>query len=230
MDAAALLEMATSGATPILAALALALGTIFFLDHRRARDPRRLANARMNAVLDHSYRDLQRDIISVDAKVFSDRREGLLGELVDAVDRYAAGLGGRAGLRALVFLAVAIGAGVGAGLLVFFQMPNAVSTCAGVGVAALSFMIIAGERRRRWILDFQDQLIEAVELFSRTIRTGYAVPAAIRHVGDELSAPVGPIFIRIADQEDIGIEPRKAIRDAARSVRLNDFTFFASRR
>lgn len=227
MDARAAIAAATQGPWPVIAALALALAAVLAMDRRRARDPRRLAAARLGAMLEHSLRDSRGVAAPTEATLFRTRRDGLLAVAGERLDRYAAGLGGRAGLRTLVLTGLAAGGAAGTGLAVFFGLPAAVAVAAGALAGALSFFFLAGERRRRWSLAFQDQLIEAVELFARTIRTGFAVPAAIRHTGDQLPEPVGPILRRIADQEDIGVEPRRAIREAALAVSMDDFTFFA---
>jgi Flp pilus assembly protein TadB len=95
------------------------------------------------------------------------------------------------------------------------------------GAAFAAFLIVRGEMRRRWMIAFLDLLVEAVELLTRSVRAGYAVPAAIRMVGKEIQAPVGPVFARIADEDDLGIEMRQALRNAAQRVALPDFTFLA---
>jgi Flp pilus assembly protein TadB len=98
---------------------------------------------------------------------------------------------------------------------------------AGVGLIAgvLVFHMARGELQRRWMVGFLDQLVEAVELLGRSVRSGYATPAAIRMVGKEIGEPVGPIFIQISDEDDLGIDLRVALRSAAERVGLPDFTF-----
>lgn len=209
-----------------LLVLGALLALTLWLERRHRRDPRRIGDARLAAMLDRTIGHEER-AAGQRLNVFLARRTGLRGAWENWLDRQGAGVGGRAGLRALSLIALAAAAGAAFGFAQVFKLGVGVAAVAGLGVGAGAFMVIASERRRRFVLAFQDQLIEAVELLSRCVRTGYAAPAAVRLVAKEMGEPVGPIFLRIADQEDIGVEPRKALRDAARSVQLPDFTFLA---
>jgi Flp pilus assembly protein TadB len=227
-EAEAIVAAVLEGPAIIVITLVMGLALTFMLDARRARDPRRLTQERLIAVLAHSWRDMGGESELLEAQVFRKRRTGLSGAAANWLDRVSAGLGGRAGLRNLAILSGALGVGAAVAVLTLLGMGPLLALVGGFGAGAGVFVIVGGARRHAWTMAFQDQLIEAVELLGRTIRAGYAAPAAVRHVGVELPPPVGPIFTRIADQEDLGVEPRKALRDAARAVQLKDFSFLAT--
>jgi Flp pilus assembly protein TadB len=216
------------GPAIIIAAFVIGIAVTVMLDARRARDPRLATQERLAAVLAHSWRDMRGESELLEAQVFRKRRSGLSGAAADWLDRVSSGLGGRAGLRNLALLSAALGVGAASAMLALLGIGPLGALVGGVCAGAGGFVIVGGARRRAWAMAFQDQLIEAVELLGRTIRAGYAAPAAVRHVGLEMPPPVGPIFTRIADQEDLGVDPRKALREAARAVQLKDFSFLAS--
>jgi Flp pilus assembly protein TadB len=97
----------------------------------------------------------------------------------------------------------------------------------GAGCGYVGFRMAESELRRRWSVAFLDQLVEAVELMTRSVRSGFTPSAAIRIVSTELGAPVGPLFARIADEDELGVDLRQSLRRAARRVRLPDFSFLA---
>jgi len=226
MNASALIDALTG---PALIVIALAVGAAFViaLDARLRNSPRARTAARLDAMLSHAMGGEETGAAALDADVFSVRKVGLRGATIRWLDRTAANIGGRKALRTL--FAIAAITGLGAGTFAALGPGMAPAHALGVGAAAglLAFWVVQGEMRRRWMISFLDQLVEGVELLTRSVRAGYAVPAAIRMVGKEIGAPVGPVFSQIGDEDYLGVDMRQALRSAARRVDLPDFTFLA---
>jgi len=65
-------------------------------------------------------------------------------------------------------------------------------------------------------------LPDAVDLVSRALRTGYALPSALVMVADEMSDPLGPEFRRTADELNYGLPFREALLNMVRRFPVSD--------
>ena len=223
MQAGALL----SGPGLAIAALVLVAVGVLAADWRVKHGPRARTAARLAAMTARAHSAAGEEADAAEADVFIRRRRGLYGAIGGWLADMSANIGGRRTLRVLFALAVAAGLGLGiAGHTVAGFGPLQAAGLAVLGAVG-AFYVAQAELRRRWMIAFLDQLVDAVELLTRSVRAGYAVPAAIRMVGREVGAPVGEVFAQIADEDDLGIEMREALRHAARKVNLPDFTFLA---
>jgi Flp pilus assembly protein TadB len=220
---------ALSGPALLLIAAALGLLAVALWDLRRRTGPRARTAARLETLIGRDA-DADRRAVAeriADLDLFRLRRAGLRGALAERLADLSANIGGTGALRALAAVSAAAGLGGALGAGAGFGAPAPVAAAAGLGLGALAFSTMRGELRRRWSIGFLDLLVEAVELLTRTVRAGYAAPAAIRLVGREIPAPVGPVFAQIADEDDLGVDFRRSLRGAARRVGLPDFNFLA---
>jgi tight adherence protein B len=91
---------------------------------------------------------------------------------------------------------------------------------AGAGLLATwSFLV------RRWQVAFLESFADAIDLLTRAVRSGIPVAEAIRVAGREINEPGRSEFERIAHALDLGMDFKKALRQAARRVNLRDFDF-----
>jgi tight adherence protein B len=65
-------------------------------------------------------------------------------------------------------------------------------------------------------------LPDAVDLMSRALRTGYALPSSLVMVADEMSDPLGPEFRRTADELNYGLPFREALLNLAHRFPVSD--------
>ena len=65
-------------------------------------------------------------------------------------------------------------------------------------------------------------LPDAVDLMSRALRTGYALPSALVMVADEMTDPLGPEFRRTADELNYGLPFREALLNLAHRFPVSD--------
>jgi Flp pilus assembly protein TadB len=213
---------------PLLGGLGLGLALALWLDHRAAHSPAARTAARLAAMAARGQAgDIGAGAAVLDADVFNVRRRGLRGAVAGWFADTSANIGGPKAMRLLMGISIVAGVAVAVLIVSLARPALATALAAWLGATVGAFLIARGEMRRRWTIAFLDLLVEAVELLTRSVRAGYAVPAAIRMVGKEIRAPVGPVFARIADEDDLGIEMRQALRNAAQRVALPDFTFLA---
>lgn len=58
---------------------------------------------------------------------------------------------------------------------------------------------------------FQAQLPEAIDMLVNAMKSGYSLQAAIKFAGEEMPVPLGPEFIRVYDEQRLGMEMRNAL-------------------
>ena len=80
--------------------------------------------------------------------------------------------------------------------------------------------------RRTW--KFEEQFPEAVDLISRALRAGHALPTAIGMVAGEIPDPVGSEFKKLYDQQNFGMSMTDAMRGFAVRVPILDARFFVT--
>jgi tight adherence protein B len=80
--------------------------------------------------------------------------------------------------------------------------------------AVIGFMIpiwwLNGKQKKRVSL-FREQLPDAIDMMVSAMKAGYSFQAAMRFIGEEISAPLGPEFIRFYEEQRLGMEVRTAL-------------------
>jgi tight adherence protein B len=80
-------------------------------------------------------------------------------------------------------------------------------------------------RRSARMQRLSQQLPQAVDLISRGLQAGYALPNSMVMVADELPDPVGPEFRRTADEMNFGLPFREAVLNLADRYPVEDLQF-----
>jgi tight adherence protein B len=75
---------------------------------------------------------------------------------------------------------------------------------------------------------FDQQLLDALELASRSLRAGHPLTGALRLVGQEIEPPVGDRFTEVCEKQDLGQSLGDALLDTARRSRHDDMQVFAT--
>lgn len=65
--------------------------------------------------------------------------------------------------------------------------------------------------RGRRLQQVEAQLPDAIDLLVNALRAGHAIPSAMAFVGRELPAPVGPIFFRFHEEQQMGLGVRDSM-------------------
>lgn len=95
--------------------------------------------------------------------------------------------------------------------------------CAAVGPALFLRYRIHHRAAR-----LEAQLPEAIDMIVNAIRAGFSLPAAIQFVGEELAAPMGTQFVRLAEEQRLGVDLRDALADFERRVGTIDAKLFVT--
>ena len=82
--------------------------------------------------------------------------------------------------------------------------------------------------RNRRLAKFGNQMPEALELLSRSLRAGHSLNAGFQLVASELQAPLAPEFGRCFEEQNLGIPLEEAIEDMAKRIPNMDLRFFAT--
>ena len=114
--------------------------------------------------------------------------------------------------------------GVGAGLGNWWIMPGPVGWLPGLALGFLPYLYLLQKRTRR-LRRFTEQLPEAIDLMSRGLRAGQALPATIDTVAQECDDPLRSAFRRAADEQSYGLPFREAMLNISRRVPIADLQF-----
>jgi tight adherence protein B len=91
-------------------------------------------------------------------------------------------------------------------------------------IPLLAVRRMATRRTRR----FEEQLPEALELLTRSLRAGHGVAAGFHLVGEELCDPVGTEFGLAAGEVRFGLDLRDALENMVRRVDNEDLPYFTT--
>ena len=83
-------------------------------------------------------------------------------------------------------------------------------------------------RRSVRINKFNVMIPHAVDLMSRGLQAGYALPSAMVMVADELPDPIGPEFRRTADEINFGLPFREALLNLSDRYPMEDLQFLVT--
>lgn len=97
------------------------------------------------------------------------------------------------------------------------------------GVVAFALPILWLRRKvKKRRQAFESQLPEAIDMIVTAMRAGYSFQAAMRFVGEEMPAPLGPEFARFYEEQRLGVEVRTALLGINDRVQSLDFKMLAT--
>jgi tight adherence protein B len=114
--------------------------------------------------------------------------------------------------------------GVGAALGNWWISPGPVGWLPGLALGAAPYLYLRQKRTRRQ-RRFAEQLPEAIDLMSRGLRAGQALPATIETIAQECDDPLRSVFRRAADEQSFGLPFREAMLNISRRVPVTDLQF-----
>ena len=115
----------------------------------------------------------------------------------------------------------------GIGLVVVAGQNIWMGVAAGATLAILPYFWLHFLRKRRFKL-FGQQLPEALELMARGLRAGHSLQAGFQLVGEETSPPLGTEFLRVFEEQNLGITLENAMLGMTERVPNLDLKFFAT--
>lgn len=118
-------------------------------------------------------------------------------------------------------------AGMGAVIPIAIDMNPMWIPVTAFGMGAMPLMWLTLRRRRR-LKQFAKQLPDALELMSRALRAGHSLGAGFNLVSEEMTAPLGPEFRRVFEEQNLGITLDDALDGLTERVPNLDLKFFAT--
>ena len=91
------------------------------------------------------------------------------------------------------------------------------------GSLPILYLLYKRGRRRR---QFEEQFPDTVDMIARSLRAGNALTAAIQMVADEMPAPTGEEFRKLADEVRLGLNPAEALGRLRERMPTDDAAFF----
>jgi len=106
-----------------------------------------------------------------------------------------------------------------------FAKPPIFGAALGIGLAVAPWLRVASRRNAR-ITRIERQFPEVLDLMSRSMRAGHALPAAVKMVADEIPEPLGQDFRLLFDEMNYGVPTDEALARLADRVPLADVSYF----
>lgn len=116
---------------------------------------------------------------------------------------------------------------VGAVLGNWWIAPGLVGWLPGLALAFVPYLYLLQKRKRR-LRHFAEMLPEAIDLMSRGLRAGQALPATIETVARECDDPLRSEFRRAADEQSFGLPFREALLNLSRRMPVPDLQFLVT--
>ncbi len=98
-----------------------------------------------------------------------------------------------------------------AGMLLGSVMGGGLVAALGAGLGVFAVWAWLKWKQRRRLRTFQTQLPDAIDMLVNAMKAGYSFQAAMKFIGDEVPAPLGPEFARFYDEQRLGMEIRTAL-------------------
>ena len=113
---------------------------------------------------------------------------------------------------------------IGAALGNWWISPSIMGWAPGVALGAVPYIFLVQKRNHRF-RKFAQLLPDAIDLMSRSMRAGQALPSALELVADEVQEPLGPEFRRASDEQSFGLPFRESMMNLSRRVQIPDLQF-----
>jgi tight adherence protein B len=111
--------------------------------------------------------------------------------------------------------------------LTVVHLPGYASAIGAAGGFLALPRFVLFRQQRRADRQFAELLPDAIDMVVRVVRAGLPVGVAMRTVGQEAEPPLSTVFVKIADQTDIGLPLDQALATTSDAVGNPDFRFFA---
>ena len=121
----------------------------------------------------------------------------------------------------------AVMAAAGIGMCFLLRLHPALLPLGGVamGLLPLGFLLF---RRKRRLKAFSGQLPDALEMMSRTLRSGQSLGFGFNMVSTEMPAPIGTEFGRVFEEQNLCIPLDDTLRDMTERIPNLDLKFFVT--
>ncbi len=117
--------------------------------------------------------------------------------------------------------------GIGAVLGNWWITPGPIGWAPGLALGTIPYVFLL-QRRKLRLRRFSELLPEAIDLMSRGLRAGQALPATLETIAQESDEPLRSEFRRAADEQSYGLPFREAMVNLSRRVPVADLQFMVT--
>lgn len=157
-----------------------------------------------------------------DTKTMADQFLARFGNVANLMDQADVDMSGSK------FLSICVACGaVGAVICVVTPVPKLLLPVFALITGTLPVVWLMLKRKRR-MSKFNEQLPEALELLSRSLRAGHSLAAGFGLVASEMHDPIAKEFGRAFEEQNLGITLDEALEDMTVRVPNMDLRFFAT--
>ena len=110
-------------------------------------------------------------------------------------------------------------------LALVFQLPLMIAVLLGMAAAGMPLFFLLRKKQQR-MSKIEEQLPDALDLMSRALRAGHALPSAVKMVGDEMVDPIATEFNIMFDEVNYGIPIGDALKNLSARVPSTDVGYF----
>jgi tight adherence protein B len=118
--------------------------------------------------------------------------------------------------------------GLGLGALIGFLGSRVVTAIVMAIVFGILPYLYVRRKRKKRMDTLEEQLPEALDFLSRSMRAGHAFTITLQMVGEELADPLGQEFRTLFNEQNLGASLEAALRNFAERVPMLDVRFFTS--
>jgi tight adherence protein B len=129
-----------------------------------------------------------------------------------------------------LFLAMTMSAIVGGlvGTVLLKSLPTLTAFLLTGTVGLLVPYLFVMQKRSKRLVQFEEQLPEALDFLARSMRAGHAFSISLEMMSDEMPDPVGMEFRTLFNEQNLGAPIELALKNLTERVPLVDVRFFAS--
>ncbi|SEB25230.1 type II secretion system F family protein [Variovorax sp. YR216] len=96
----------------------------------------------------------------------------------------------------------------------------------GGGTLALAPFVYLTYRRGKRLKRLEQQLPEALDLMTRSLRAGHAFSSGLQMIGEEMAEPIASEFRIVHDEVNFGVSLQQALANLTKRVPLTDLRYF----
>ncbi|MGY2805162.1 type II secretion system F family protein [Bradyrhizobium sp. USDA 4506] len=109
----------------------------------------------------------------------------------------------------------------------FLRFPGSYGAIAAAGVAILVVRGLFGWQQQRFANQLFQQLPDAVQLVTSTVRSGLPVHEAFRTIAREMPQPTSGQFAIVCNELNLGRSPEEAVEEIYQRTQVSEYAMFA---
>lgn len=124
-----------------------------------------------------------------------------------------------------LILVTSLGAALGMAIAAISASPAMFGVACGLVLGFLPWVYVGHARSKR-LRKLEQQLPEALDLITRAMRAGHALPLAVQLLTEEMADPIAGEFRLVHEQVSFGVSLQQALSNLCERVPITDYRYF----